>query len=92
MAVRRTEVTKAVSSVVTQSVGMTVDGLEVGERIERLENIAETLEDVDVGLERAKELREEADEHLLALREQLDVGDGDIIEIDGNDVDLEEAG
>ena len=61
----------------------------VGDRIDRLEAIAETLEDGDIGLERAKELRAEADEHLVALREQLDVGYGDIIEIDGEDVDLE---
>ena len=70
---------------------MTVDGLAVGERIDRLEAIAEKLEDGDIGLERAKELREEVDEHLVALREQLDVGDGDIIEIDEGDVDLEES-
>lgn len=65
--------------------------LGVGERIDRLEDIAETLEDGDIGLERAQELREEADEHLAALRDQLDVGDGDIIEIDGEDVDFEES-
>lgn len=66
--------------------------LDIGGRLDRLEAIAETLEEGDVGLERAKELREEADEHLEALREELDVGDGDIIEIDGNDVDIEESG
>lgn len=66
--------------------------LDIGGRLDRLESIAETLEEGDVGLERAKELREEADEHLEALREELDVGDGDIIEIDGNDVDIEESG
>lgn len=71
--------------------GMADEDPGVGDRIERLEDIAETLEDGDIGLERAKELREEADEHLVALREQLDVGDGDIIEIDGDDVDLEES-
>lgn len=60
-------------------------------RIERLEEIAETLEDGEVGLATAKELREEADEHLEALSEDLDVGDGDVIELeagvegDGND-------
>ena len=53
--------------------------------IDRLEEIAEILEDGDIGLERAKELREEADEHLETLRDALDVGDGDIIELD--DVD-----
>jgi exonuclease VII small subunit len=50
--------------------------------INRVEEIAETLEDGDISLERAKELRQEADEHLETLREALDVGDGDIIEIE----------
>lgn len=56
--------------------------LDITERIDRLEDIAETLEDGDIGLEHAKELREEADTHLETLRDQLDVGDGDIIELD----------
>lgn len=61
--------------------------VDVGSRIERLEEIAETLEEGEVGLETAKELREEADDHLETLREALDVGDGDIIEIDETHVD-----
>lgn len=61
--------------------------LDVGERIERLETIAETLERGQVSLPEAKELREEADEHLGRLRDELDVGDGEIIELD---VDVEE--
>lgn len=61
--------------------------VDIGSRIERLEEIAETLEDGEVGLETAKELREEADDHLETLREALDVGDGDIIEIDETHVD-----
>lgn len=61
------------------------DDLDIGGRIDRLEAIAETLEDGEVGLERAKELREEADEHLAALREELDVGDGEIIEVPDED-------
>jgi len=67
----------------------TTDELEIGDRINRLEEIAETLEGGEIGLETAKGLREEADEHLYALREQLDVGDGDIIEIDDESVELE---
>ncbi len=51
-------------------------------RIDRLEEIAETLEAGNIDLPTAKELREEADEHLEALREQLDVGDGELIEVD----------
>lgn len=71
---------------------MTGGDLGIGGRIDRLEEIAETLEDGEVGLETAKDLREEADDHLVALREALDVGEGDIIELDGDTVDLEEAG
>lgn len=58
--------------------------------IDRLEGIAETLEDGDVGLETAKELHEEAEEHLERLRDALDVDDGDIIEIDNSELDTEE--
>lgn len=65
--------------------------LDIGARIDRLESIAEILEDGEVGLERAKELREEADDHLEALRAELDVGDGDIIELDGDEIDLDDA-
>jgi len=42
-----------------------------------------------VDLTTAKELREEADNHLEKLRDALDVGDGDIIEIDGENADIE---
>jgi len=55
---------------------------DINERIDRLETIAETLEEGNIDLVTAKELREEADEHLRALREELDVGDGEIIEVD----------
>lgn len=65
--------------------------LDIGARIDRLESIAEILEDGEVELEGAKELREEADDHLEALRIELDVGDGDIIEIDGDEIDFEES-
>ena len=67
------------------------DGVDIGGTIDRLEEIAETLEDGEVGLETAKELREEADEKLTMLRDTLDVGDGDIIEIDGDKLDEETA-
>lgn len=65
------------------------DDVDIGGTIERLEEIAETLEDGEVGLETAKELREEADEKLAMLRDALDVGDGDIIEIAGDELDEE---
>ncbi|WP_435098468.1 exodeoxyribonuclease VII small subunit [Halorubrum sp. N11] len=67
------------------------DDVDIGGTIDRLEEIAETLEDGEVGLETAKELREEADEKLTVLRDTLDVGDGDIIEIDGDKLDEETA-
>lgn len=67
------------------------DDVDIGGVIDRLEEIAETLEDGEVGLETAKQLREEADEHLATLRDVLDVGDGDIIEIDSDDRDGETA-
>jgi len=62
--------------------------VDIGKKIERLEEIAELLEDGEIGLTKAKELREEADTHLGDLRDALDVGEGDIIEIDGDDADL----
>ena len=68
---------------------MGTDTVNIGDSITRLEEIAETLEEGAVGLERAHELREEADEHLEALRQELDVGDGEIIEIDGASSDDE---
>jgi exonuclease VII small subunit len=68
---------------------MSEDDMDIAERIERLEEIAETLEDGEVDLSTAKELREEADTHLEELRDALDVGDGDIIEIDGTEAEIE---
>lgn len=70
---------------------MTAGNLDIGDRIDRLEEIAEALEEGEIGLETAKELREEADDHLIALRDELEVGDGDIIELDSHDVDVEES-
>ncbi len=55
---------------------------DIEDRIDRLETIAETLEEGTIDLATAKELRQEADEHLQALREELDIGDGEIIEVD----------
>jgi exonuclease VII small subunit len=68
---------------------MAEENLDIEKRIERLEEIAEALEAGAVGLETARELREEADTHLETLRDQLDVGDGDIIELDGEDTGVE---
>jgi exonuclease VII small subunit len=68
---------------------MSKDDVDIAQRIDRLEEIAETLEDGEVNLTTAKELREEADDHLEKLHTALDVGDGDIMEIDGEDAELE---
>lgn len=63
--------------------------LGIGERIDQLDAIVETLEDGEIDLETAKDLREEADDHLRALRDQLDVGDGEIIELSAENADLD---
>lgn len=60
---------------------MTASSEDIQQRIDRLEEIAETLEEGEIDLATAKELREEADDHLQTLRQQLDVGDGEIIEV-----------
>lgn len=57
------------------------DKLSIGDRIDRLEEIAETLEAGNVDLETAKELRTEAAEHLSTLRSELDV-DGQVGELE----------
>ena len=59
--------------------------IDIGDTIARLEEIAEILEEGTVDIGRARELREEVDEHLERLRRELDVGDGEIIEINGVD-------
>lgn len=52
----------------------------ISEKVDRVKTIVETLEDGEVSLERAKELREEGDELLAELRDDLEVGDGEVIE------------
>lgn len=71
---------------------MTDDSPTIQDRIDRLEEIAETLEAGEIDLVTAKDLREEADDLLRWLRDELAVGDGEIIEVDtdGEDVDLDE--
>lgn len=55
---------------------------DIEQRLDRLESIAETLEEGNVDLPTAKELREEADDLLKELRDELDIGDGELIEIE----------
>jgi exonuclease VII small subunit len=60
----------------------TSDGkLTISDRMDRLEEIAETLEAGNVDLERAKELRTEAHDHLSHIRTELDV-DGEVGEFE----------
>lgn len=58
--------------------GIVMKDTEIRTRKERVEEIIQTLEDGDVSIERAVELREEAQELLTELEEQLDVGDGSV--------------
>jgi len=56
---------------------------DVEARIDRLEEIAERLEEGKIDLATARELREEADEHLAWLREELDVDAGTLVDVSG---------
>jgi len=58
-----------------------VSNTDIQQRIDRLEEIAERLEAGEVGLATAKELREEADEHLSWLRSELDIESGTLVEL-----------
>lgn len=57
----------------------TTDG-EIGEKMARVREITERLEDGEVSLERAKELRDEAKELLADVETDLDFGDGSVTE------------
>jgi len=48
--------------------------------VDRIETIVETLENGDVSLEEAEELHEEGQTLLEALQDDLDIGDGTVIE------------
>jgi exonuclease VII small subunit len=52
-------------------------------RIDRLEEIAEQLEEGEVDLATAQELRGEADDHLAWLREELDVDGSTLVDVSG---------
>lgn len=68
----------------TPNTDTSADELSIGDRMDRLEEIAETLEAGNVDLEQAKELRTEADTHLSALRTELDI-DGKITDLELDD-------
>ena len=52
----------------------------IGDTVDRLETIIETLEAGEVSLERAQELHEEGQDLLADLEEMLDVGEGVVSE------------
>lgn len=52
----------------------------ISEKTERLEEIIAQLEEGDVSLERAQALHDEGQRLLQELEEELDLGDGNIIE------------
>lgn len=52
----------------------------ISDKVDRVEAIIEQLEDGEVSLEEAQDLREEGKELLAELEETLAVGDGEIIE------------
>ena len=56
------------------------DTTPISDKVARIETIIEQLEDGEVSLEEAQELREEGKEVLADLEETLEVGDGEIIE------------
>ena len=56
------------------------NSIPISDKVDRIEAIIEQLEDGEVSLEEAQELREEGKEVLGELEETLDVGDGEIIE------------
>ena len=56
------------------------DTTPISDKVARIETIIEQLEDGEVSLEEAQELREEGKEVLADLEETLELGDGEIIE------------
>jgi len=52
----------------------------ISEKVDRIESIVDTLENGDVSLEDAEELHEEGQTLLEELQDDLDVGDGTVIE------------
>jgi len=52
----------------------------IAEKVERVNEIIDLLEDGDVSLEQAKSLREEGRDLLASLEDDMDLGDASIIE------------
>lgn len=56
------------------------DNTPISDKVDRIEAIIEQLEDGEISLEEAQELRDEGKKILAELEETLAVGDGEIIE------------
>lgn len=54
----------------------------IGEKMDRIREIIAQLEDSEVSLERAKELRDEGKELLADVEAELDLGEASVIERD----------
>jgi len=52
----------------------------IDKKVERIETIIRALQEDDVSLGRAKELRDEGEELLRSLEGDLDIGDAEILE------------
>lgn len=52
----------------------------IGEKMSRVREIIAQLEDGEVSIERAKELREEGKELLAAVEDDLDLGEASVVE------------
>lgn len=60
--------------------GTTETDGEIGPKMDRIRDIVAQLEDGEVSLERAKELRDEGKDLLAEVEEHLDLGDAFVIE------------
>jgi exonuclease VII small subunit len=54
----------------------------IGEKMDRIRGIIAQLEDSEVPLERAKDLRDEGKELLADVEAELDLGDASVIELE----------
>ena len=65
--------------IMTDTTDSETDG-PIAEKMTRVEDIVATLEDGEVSLERAKELREEGKALLAEVEDELDLGEASVIE------------
>lgn len=56
--------------------------LTIQERVDRIETIVEQLEAGDLSLEEGASLYEEGQRHIETLREDLEMGEGTVVDID----------